>query len=496
MNPRKIYSTLFFLTCLSALTWQLYEVFLLYCQYQVKSTTKLFIPEVINSLPISLCVYIYDILDLDRLNKETQRSWSHPYSFILGDKNNWYPFNLTISQLFQYTPTPAEVITGFRYMKSSSLKHNDWRFSPPRSESNLLKAGIQVERHLYLSMICYQVSLNESQKLMFSDVASGISPGLISGVFYSQQVRRSRGMVLFIGDSNGRKPLVELQNTPFFLTGYNVKEDKKLFNCLTVEHSMMKTQLLPPPYETKCFDYGRKKYYNEVDCREECMTRETWNKLHRVHHMTFVREDYESRHDSRIRIDTSDILSNASLEKELFEIAEYCRKMECNKISCHHSSVITNNIKLSWNDFYASDETSYIMRHLLPTQHYVETSSTPSISIVELIIYILGSVSTWTGLSILDFNPVSIIFRIKRFCIRYEKHHLTSIKDKKLERMNHLLESVQSRLDLVDRNERENELRFYTLEQKLKRVVITFVNNRPTKVTPGTACDVSKQIAM
>ena len=77
----------------------------------------------------------------------------------VGDKNNWNPFNLTISQNFEYTPTPAEVITGFRYMKSSSLKYNHWRFSPTRSESSFLKAGIQVERYSYHSWICYQISL-------------------------------------------------------------------------------------------------------------------------------------------------------------------------------------------------------------------------------------------------------------------------------------------------------------------------------------------------
>ena len=172
MNLRRICSILFFCSCLSALTWQLYEVFSLYFQYQVKSTTKVFMPEVINSLPISLCVFIYDILDLDRLNKEMERSWSHPYSLKFGDKNSWYPFNLTIYQLFQYTPTAAEVITGFRYMKSSSLIAKRWRFSSPRSESSLLKAAIQVQRYLYRKRICYEVSLNQSQKLMFSDVAS------------------------------------------------------------------------------------------------------------------------------------------------------------------------------------------------------------------------------------------------------------------------------------------------------------------------------------
>ena len=455
MNPRKIHSILFFLTCLSALTWQLYEVFFLYCQYQVKSTTKVFIPDEINSLPISLCVGIYDLLDLDRLNQETGRSWSHPHSFKLDDKNNWYPFNLTISQYFEYTPTSAEVITGFRNMKSSSLKYNDWRFSPPRSESSLLKAGIQVERYSYHSWICYQIKLNQSQKLMFSDVASGISPGLISGVFYSQKVRRGRSMLLFIGDSDGSKPLVELQSTPFFFTGYNVEEDKTLFNCFTVDHSVMKTQLLPAPYETKCFDYGRIKHYSQVDCREKCMTRETWKRLHRVHHMTFVREGHESHHDSRIRIDRSDILANSSLEQELFKIAEYCRNVECNKVSCYHSSVVTNNNKLSWNDFYAWDnETSYVMKHLLPTQYYVQISSTPFLSFVELIIYILGSVATWTGLSILDFNPVSIICRMKGFFIRSKDHNLTSTKDKPLQRINHLLKSVQPHLDQVDERRR------------------------------------------
>ena len=463
-----MYTIFFNLTCLSALTWQLYEVFFLYCQYQVKSTTKLFIPEIVNSLPISLCVDFHDILDLDQLNKDTGRSWSHPYSYSFGDENNWYPFNLTISQMFQYTPTSAEVITGFRYIKSSSLKDSYWRFSPPRSESSLIKAGILVERYSYLVWMCYQISLNQSQKLMFSDVAStGESPGLISGVFYSPKVRRGRSMLLFIGDSNGRKPLVELQSTPFFLTGYNGQEDKKLFNCFTVDHSIMKRQLLPPPYETKCFDYARIKKFGEIHCREECMTRETWKKLHRVHHMTFVREDPESRHDSRIAIDTSDILANASLEKELFEIAEYCRKVECNKVPCYHSSVITNNIKLSWNDYFTGDnETSYIMKHLLPTHHYIEISSTPSLSIVELVIYILGSVATWTGLSILDFNPIPMICRMKRFFIRSNDHHLTSVNNKKSPRKNDLLKLVQYCLDRVDQNEREFRLRFQTLELK------------------------------
>ena len=469
MNFERFCFIILLFSCLSALTLQLYEIFSLYFQYEVKSTTKVFMPEVINSLPISLCVLIYDILDLNRLNLETRKSWSDPYSFTLGSKNNWYPFNLTISQLFQYTPTSTEVITGFRYMKSSSLKSNNWRFSSPRFESTLRETGIQVERYLYSSWICYQISLNQSQKLMFSDVASfGASPGLISGVFYSHKVRRGRSMKLLLVDVNGRKPLTELQSTPFFLTGYSFKEDKKLFNCFTVDHSIMKTQLLPPPYETQCYDYGSIKHHDEVYCREECMTRETWKRLHRVHHMTFVQEDDESARDSRIRIDTMDILANASLEEELFEIAEYCRKMKCNKVSCHHSSVITNNIKLSWNDFYARDnDSSYVMKHLLPTQHYVEISSTPSLSFVELMVYILGSVTTWTGLSIFDLNPTSMIGRMKFIFTRFQDHYLRGIKDKQLERKNYLLKSVQNHFLRVDRIEREFRLRIHILEQKL-----------------------------
>ena len=109
--------------------------------------------------------------------------------------------------------------------------------------------------------------------------------------------------------------------------------------------------------------------------------------------------------------------------------------------------------------------------HNLPTHYSIEISSTPSLSFVELIIYILGSVSTWTGLSILDFNPASIISRINGSLIQIQDRHLTKIKDKQSERKNYLLKSVQSHFLRTDRIETEFRLRFHILEQKLNNTL-------------------------
>ena len=83
--------------------------------------------------------------------------------------------------------------------------------------------------------------------------------------------------------------------------------------------------------------------------------------------------------------------------------------MQCDKIPCHDTQVVT----LTDNGVYNEDvakitSMSIFIRHMIPVFPFVNITTRPSQSIEEFITLALSSVSTWTGLSILALNPVKL----------------------------------------------------------------------------------------
>ena len=326
MNTKKFYQFLYLLSCLSTLIWQLVLIFDLYFQYKVSSTTRVFFPDIIEPRSVVFCLGLAGALDIDRVNREMGRNWSRsmPVQAKImnkikeeqldnkkGKKRNKkkddnFNYNLTVMQEFDYTWPPESVVSGVIYRSPSSpltcLSHK-MNFQTTDDDS----VDIKVVKYLTGPTVCYQVSIKENKKmnettiktnsssssssssssypkknLYSDDVSMSLeSPGLINFVRFGKDFKRAVNVkVLVADDDDGPVLLQELQNAPYFFVGYNKTDGRVKLNYFTVDDFVMRQQLLPDPYETRCLDYQQVgNYINQIDCRHKCITRETMKRF-------------------------------------------------------------------------------------------------------------------------------------------------------------------------------------------------------------------------
>ena len=459
MNTRKVYQFLYLLSCLSALIWQLVLIFDLYFQYKASSTTRVFFPDIIEPRSVVFCPGLSSALDMDRVNREMGRNWSHPMPVptIMINKvkeeqlNNKkgktrnkknddnFSYNLTVMQEFDYTHPPESVVSGVIYRSPSSpltcLSHG-MNFQTTDDDS----VDIKVVKYLTGPTVCYQVSIKEKKKrnettiktnstrtsssssypkknLHSDDVSMALeSPGLINLVRFGKDFKRAVIVkVLVADDDDGPVLLQELQNAPYFFVGYNKTDGKVKLNYFTVDDFVMRQQLLPDPYETRCLDYQQVgNYRDQIDCRHKCITRETMKRFNLFPSFPpLSRKDNIVRKRGNVTSRMSGYNYQLSWEKEVSKIREYCQSHECSKTSCS-SQLMLSNVEKAWrptNDYFGKND-SFVVKRILPIRPSFDTTTRPTLSLVELIIYILGTLSTWTGLSILDLDPVTLVTKL------------------------------------------------------------------------------------
>ena len=111
---------------------------------------------------------------------------------------------------------------------------------------------------------------------------------------------------------------------------------------------------------------------------------------------------------SKRRITEKDLIKNKTLQKELIEITEYCRTKKCERPACSDSEIMTSVQKSIKACPRCNNNESIGLKHVIPFRPSFEIKTYESLSFVQLVIYVLGSLSTWTGLSILDMDPIKI----------------------------------------------------------------------------------------
>ena len=406
------------------------------------------------------CPSFDSALNFDRVNREIGRNWSFPipahskmFSKIKEEqlenkkgkkwnkkKDDNFNYNLTVMQEFDYTHPPESVVSGVMYRSPSSpltcLSHG-MNFQTTDHDS----VDIKVVKYLAGITVCYQVSIKEKKKrnettiktnstrtsssssypkknLHSDDVSMSLeAPGLINYLKFGKNFKRTYLVKVFVADDNDGAvlPRQELQNAPYFFVGYNMTDGRVKFNYFTVDDFVMRQQLLPDPYETRCLDYQQVgNYRDQVDCRHKCITRETMKRFHLFPFSPPLSlKDNVVRKRGNVTSRMSGYNYQHSWEEKVNKIQEYCRSHECSKTPCF-SQLMLSNVEKAWtstNPYFGKND-SFVVKRILPIRPSFETTTRPTLSLVELIIYVLGTLSTWTGLSILDLDPVTLVTKL------------------------------------------------------------------------------------
>jgi hypothetical protein len=355
----------------------------------VTTRTNVFIPDIIDPLAVSICVRLENLLDFEALNEDLGKNWTYESAsnddmLICTIQNE-----LSVRQMFNYTPREDEIIENLVVRKT--VADGDVMLSDQKD----IKKATNVRKYLYMGFICYKIMIINDQPLSLRRlVASLDSSGMIRFIKFSQKMKMSNVVKITLGNFNSL-PFRGLMVTPYTFRTYNSTTDQALLNYFVSNHYTMTIESLEDPYETQCFNYRSMKMINEIECIESCIRNRTEQKTGKLPFTTLVQEPSEKKVLNQLD------LIHPHINNIFQKINQECALGKCARPSCFDSQVITHTSSY--------ERSNFSWKHVVPTQTSFLIVSRPQLSAVEFITYLLGAVSTWTGISIISMNPVKLL---------------------------------------------------------------------------------------
>ena len=385
--------------CFAGLLYQTWLICILYFQYKVTTSIEIYFPDTIPPHAVTFCTRFSDVLDFDKLNRETGRNWSYSLDYTMINR---YHNELTVAQMFRYTPANHELLKKVIYRNRSHLSELNDKEVPSK---------MRISKFLFLDHVCYKIGFKSNTSYTYNNVAVNlVSPGEFYKLHFSRKLIRSQYVRILLSVTF---PHRSLAINPVINRVYNETEGTVKANHFTSYVQKVDVdRLLPAPYETNCFDY--KKGENEITCAHQCIEKEVMEKFAKVPYSIYIHN--ESLTEKVIGyLD----MQNAETEKDIDDIQKDCFIKKCKKKAC--KSAIVSTITTS-SQRPGKDE-AMTVKYTVPLLNWTRIRVNASLSSVELFLYLLSIISTWTGLSIFTMNPVTFWLN---HCKRFQKKRSTT----------------------------------------------------------------------
>ena len=413
---------LFLILAFAGLIWQLVCICQLYFQYKVVTKTTVFIPTIINPMALNLCVQMRSIFDYEEIRNSTGKNWT--YDAIVSEQQSETKLlhDLTVQQMFKFTPQKNDVVDQI-YFTNSSLSNEII------VNGNDAKKLVKVDKYLYMIYVCYRISFIGDEPLPLQHFTSLLeSPGMIRIYKFSESLKKSDVTKFAVGPINDI-PLRGLRISPYIFREYNDSLKEAKYGYFVSHHYSMEIESLEYPFETLCYNYTTIGFKEEMQCTESCVTKKTWDRFKKLPFTTAITVLSKNKVLSVIDLQDND------KNRDFINIQTDCARKECSRPSCQDTQYFTVTEPFS-RPFFR-------WKHVVPIQTSFFISSRPQLTLIEFITYVLGTISTWTGLSFISMNPIDFATKAwrnmnKKKTSRLRKIHLISFS-----RMNHSIHPLQ-----------------------------------------------------
>lgn len=360
----------------------------LYFKYRVTTQISIQIDERIEVYAITLCVRMTDVLDYERLNTETGKTWNYSRDERLISK---YKKELTLGEIFTYTPAGNETVSSVRYRMSGSYRIFE-------------KQGMTVlesEKFLYSEFICYKISLKEHLRtpMRHADLTvTTNSPGLIYEIKMSDKLSLTNYLMIALAPAKTH-PRRSMRFIPVIMRGQrnDTAPFRPIVNYFSSQLYQIRTQYLPAPYETDCCNYNttkNSKYRTQAICEHNCMDDHVTKQLAMVTFTSFVSKP----RDMKLIVDP-DALGNKT---QLFhQIRDHCLRNVCRKRDCRHRISLTTTT--------AIPDPVFRIRVMAPNIPSIVKETFPKTDFIEFFTFVSSNISTWLGVYILWFDPANLV---------------------------------------------------------------------------------------
>ena len=442
---------LFKVICLIGLSWQLFELSSEYLKYKVIIRATLFIPDEIEDLSMGICLPVAFAIDYNKFNNESGSNWTATEF----DRKGIFQ-SLSVHEIYNYTYDADKIISEGGYWK------DPWGWE---SKSTNLSSIMTMQKYFASSSICYLYSVRSFKPVSIKWVRGSS----VIYLYFGQEISATNAVLLFIGQKDGI-PISETIKARYIFRG-NCRAKLDKFQS---SHYSIKEKLLPPPHETACRSFSSFNFTSNIECIENCIVLKSFKKWGAISNVSLLSNkvaDYKF----------INVSNYTKYKVELDEIRLSCLS-SCPNKSCENTQLITvheSDVHVGAEYFFKKNA-SMLWQRQIPSIPSVTISCSPSSFLTEVILYMMSSISTWTGMSMMSINPLVFLRSLTKTkstpCISISKHrrHRKIIPVNHTDRISRFEDCLVSQSLAIEKQSLEIE--------KLKELPFHAVDNRSMNV--------------
>lgn len=369
---------------------QVIQVSILYFEYETTTQVKMRLHDFLIQHNIQICIRYGDILDRDRLLNETGKN---VVQILDLDEAIDEESTLTLKQMFDYTPSAAEVISACFYRSS------DMTFGIQREHncSSLFK----VTKAFTLEFMCYKFDpISQFRLPMSAAVQSRYKQYTIFDITLNQQMQTANYIVpvAFIGSY----PYESRRFSESALIHSNLGHGHGDYNWINVFSNDFIINQLEAPYDTRCISREYDEYFV---CHRDCLVSGFRRRFHKLPFTEFLEEG--GRFNQNHKFLSTAELNDPVTGKRVREMYIGCKK-RCYFNPCYMIYTKTTFRTLLFKEFPLA------FSAMTPTEADIVTQAQVTMTFVEYFSFITGCFGTWFGLSFMSLDPLHYSLRMRR----------------------------------------------------------------------------------
>ena len=247
-----------------------------------------------------------------------------------------------------------------------------------------------MHKYFFSSNTCYLYSIRSFKSFGVQWIGGGNAVRF----YFGKTIFETYGLRLFIAEKD-KFPFRETIEARYICRGNSTM---KLDNFQS-SHYSIREQLLPSPYETGCYSYSELNFTNSIECIEHCLVLKSFKKWSAIPIRSLVP-------NNAIDYKFIKVTNYTKYYAELDEIRLSCQSI-CPNTSCDDTHIVTikeSGVHFGW-DGLSKKNISFAWQRKTPSIPSATILCRPTSTLTELILYIMSSISTWTGLSMMSINP-------------------------------------------------------------------------------------------
>lgn len=377
-DNRKILRMIVVLFAILGCSFQLQSIFVTYFKYSIG--TKLISDDdkkFMDTMSLSICTPYADILDYKKLLQLKQIDMR---KLTRLDKLMKTQDVLTVKEIFDLTPDEKAIVN------YCALRYPSTRIFTRTNNATTCNTLFNVTKYYTQEFMCYMITPKEidiPSSTLFTTIDS---PGEIYLVGLRDEFSSMLHYIKFIVHSSG----LPYTSKRYARMSHERKPDSTMFHMFYRHHFL---HMLGFPYhEFICSDTPD----IHIDCIEHCVMNKSIYQFNRVVHDLDTVIRYKFKHISKTQV------SDPTVSSAVDDILKLCSR-KCNLVYCHLDRTTT--------DFSRDDFTSLLILVGTPYEPDSITIQYPSVTFLEVSVYVMGVISAWFGFAFINID-LSVIYSV------------------------------------------------------------------------------------